>query len=87
MTTPNDLVYDAFYEQTKAEQKMILSGIGHYHYDPDYECDEEECAGLAPLIGMEEALDEAAGSITYLRNHKHTWNENLFCWCGWDGNA
>lgn len=87
-------VNSVFRMRMRTAQTMDLSGTGHWHSLNEALCppDEEfntdyECMGYDPLDILEDQLKDALAEITQLRNHKHEWNENMFCWCGWDGNA
>jgi len=84
------VVDSAFREQTRTEQNMSLSGAGHWHDRADPGCDTDEadpCLGERPLDRVARELSLARSMVASYKNHSHTWDENGFCGCGWDGNA
>jgi hypothetical protein len=74
------------YRRQREAQMMDLTGVGHYHEDY-YDCDDEECLGLDPLVYLEKVLAGQLEEVRAFKNHTHEWYENGRCWCGWDGNA
>jgi hypothetical protein len=82
---------DVFREYMHMQQLTYLSGVGHYHRDKvdKSHCPEpDECLGQNPLDALEENLRYILDTLLpAFRQHKHEWNENGFCACGWDGNA
>lgn len=82
-------VYNAFYERQRNIQLQDISGIGHYHSDPMeyHECNDDECFGLDPLITVKGEIEGASELLGRLALHKHQFEHNGICWCGWDGNA
>jgi hypothetical protein len=89
-TPLQDHVWEVFYKRQNQAQMMDLSGVGHYHYNiqEEIDCTDDECAGLDPLYELQLDADYVLNNlIPSFVNHKHQWNENGFCWCGWDGNA
>ena len=84
------VVDGAFREQMRAEQNMSLSGVGHWHDDSDQQCDTDQddpCLGVRPLDRVARELSLAKGLVASYQNHRHEFDENGFCGCGWDGNA